>query len=122
MPVYPCAWPTCAEYVERRGDHCADHAAVRVDQATRERARIYNRFVRDPEAVKFYNSAEWKRARSRKLAHDPVCERCLRVFARHVHHRKPLEQCTPEQRTALAYLESLCIPCHNVVEKAKESA
>jgi 5-methylcytosine-specific restriction protein A len=121
VPSYPCAWPTCSHYVDRRGRRCAEHSTREFDpkgSVAALSAYNYNKFVRDPEHVRFYNSAAWERARSTKLANDPVCERCRRVFAQHVHHKIPLERCTIEQRTAQSILESLCIPCHNK-EKSK---
>jgi predicted HNH restriction endonuclease len=38
------------------------------------------------------------------------------VFASHVHHKKPLAQCTPPERTDPENLMSVCPPCHNIVE------
>jgi 5-methylcytosine-specific restriction protein A len=115
MPVFPCRWPTCAAYVARRGDYCPAHA----EQGRRERAdrtRFYDRHVRDRDAKRFYDSARWARARAIKLANDLVCERCRRVFAEHVHHRKPLRLCSPAERTDQRNLMSLCNSCHSAIE------
>lgn len=115
MPTYPCAWPTCPAYVARRGNHCPAHEQYgRV--ARRVRDSMYDRYNRDPDVKAFYNSSDWQRARRTKLATNPVCSRCDRAWAQHVHHIKPLKRCTIEQRLAQANLKSLCAPCHNVEE------
>ena len=116
VPSYPCHHPTCGAYVGRRGGYCPDHEA-KGQEARRERDRFYDRHARDPAARAFYNSAAWQRARTAKLAESPVCERCQRTWARHVHHRKPLARCSPAERTARENLMSVCPPCHNAIEK-----
>lgn len=114
MPVYPCRWPTCRSYVPRRGAYCKVHEQ-HGRQDRRDRDRLYDRYARDPEARAFYGSAAWQRARATKLARCVTCERCKVVFARHVHHRKPLKD-YPELALAQDNLEALCIPCHNQAE------
>lgn len=118
MPSYPCRHPTCAAYVQRRGGYCAEHVQ-RGRVARAQRNRSYDQHVRSPAAKAFYNSAAWQRARATKLASAPVCERCTKAFAQHVHHRIPLAQCTPEQKTAQWNLRSLCQPCHTAVERER---
>lgn len=115
MPSYPCRHPTCTTYVARRGDYCPAHQE-KGRQERAERNRFYDQHLRDADAKAFYNSAGWQRARATKLAEHPVCERCGRAWARHVHHRIPLAECTPEQRLAQENLKSLCVPCHNAEE------
>jgi 5-methylcytosine-specific restriction protein A len=115
MPVFPCKHPTCNAYVGRRGGYCESHEAEG-KTARRERDRYYDRHLRSPDAKRFYNSAAWKHLRGRKLARDPVCERCKQAWAQHVHHTIPLEQCTPEQAMDIKLLKSLCQPCHNSEE------
>lgn len=119
MPSYPCKHPICNSYVRRRGDYCEAHQA-QGKQARRERDRYYDKHQRDPDAKRFYNSSAWKRARALKLATDPVCQRCQRQWAQHVHHRIPLKRCTDEQRTAQDNLLSVCAPCHNAIEAEAE--
>lgn len=68
----------------------------------------------------FYATARWRQLRAYKLATDPLCEQCRKggrvTAARHVHHTRPRKD-----RPDLAYncgnLESLCVPCHNAMEK-----
>jgi 5-methylcytosine-specific restriction endonuclease McrA len=115
VPSYPCRHPTCTTYVKRRGEYCIEHEQQGRDERAK-RGQFYDQHQRDAEAKAFYNSAAWQRARADKLAADPVCERCRRVFAQHVHHRIPLARCTPEQKLDRANLMSACQPCHNIIE------
>lgn len=115
MPVYPCHHPTCQTFVPRRGDYCPAHEEEgRRDRRTRD--QYYDQHLRNPDAKAFYNSAAWGHARGLKLATDPVCERCRRQWAQHVHHIRPLALCTPAQRVDQENLKSLCPPCHNEEE------
>ena len=115
MPAHTCNFPTCSRAVSARGGYCRQHAADG-KKIVAERQRFYDRHARDPVAKAFYNSARWKRARKTKLATHPVCERCTTAFAVHVHHVKPLKQCSEDEKTAQANLMALCVSCHNVVE------
>ena len=112
MPSFVCRHPTCNVYLPARG-YCPAHAA---DAKTNHPGKFYDQHVRDPAAVKFYHSAEWKRAREIKLGETPWCERCVSAAAAHVHHIKPLRECAPAERIAQENLLSLCLPCHNQTE------
>lgn len=118
MPSHPCRWPTCPEYVRERGTYCPAHAEAGRKDKGRAQAH-YDQHMRDPIAKIFYNSAAWLRARMTKLSANPICERCREVFAAHVHHVKPLKECTPAQKTAQGNLMSLCASCHNIMEAKK---
>ena len=63
--------------------------------------------------------ASWRKVRDVKLAHDPLCERCLQQgrdkAASMVHHIKPVIEC-PELRLQMTNLMSLCNPCHEEIE------
>lgn len=121
MPVYPCKWPTCTDYVRRRGDYCGAHAEHQ--QADRQqRDRYYDQHKRDPDAKRFYDSKAWKAARAKKLHDEPVCEECGQKLAEHVHHKKPLADCTTAERVDQTNLESVCQPCHNKIEKSRCSS
>ncbi|HEV7299244.1 MAG TPA: hypothetical protein VGN72_07760 [Tepidisphaeraceae bacterium] len=113
MPSHPCKWPTCDEYVSRAGEYCPDHAE-QGREVRAERSSFYDQHLRDPDAKRFYASAAWQHARARKLATNPTCEfeGCAR-FAQHVHHRKPLKDCTTSERVWQPNLESLCPRHHN---------
>ena len=115
MPSYPCRWPTCSNYVRRRGGYCEQHAEQGRKELA-ERSRYYDQHLRDPAAKRFYDSAAWHRARAVRLAEYPVCERCRGAWAAHVHHRIPLGRCTPVQRLEQSNLMAVCAPCHNVIE------
>ena len=39
--------------------------------------KYYDRFNRDPESIKFYQSPMWRKTRQMKLSRDPLCEACL---------------------------------------------
>jgi phage terminase large subunit-like protein len=86
------------------------------------RNAYYDQHARDPDAKRFYNSAAWKRARKAKLAQYPVCQRCEKVFAEHVHHVIPLKDCTDAQKLDPGNLFSTCAPCHNIMEAQTQSA
>jgi len=118
MPSYPCKWPTCTNYVTGKPGFCEQHADKRTPrQVTRaKRAQFYDQHVRDVDAKKFYDSKAWQVTRAAKLAADPICERCNREWARHVHHKKPLKECEPGERLAWWNLFSACPPCHNTIE------
>jgi phage terminase large subunit-like protein len=84
-----------------------------------DRSSFYDRHQRNPEAKRFYASAAWSGpngARTQYIRAHPICERCAKVVADHVHHKLPLAQCTPEQRLDPANLMSVCISCHNAIE------
>lgn len=77
----------------------------------------YNKYKRDKEAKKFYNSSAWKKCRAVVLARDNhLCQECLRkkriTPADMVHH---IIEYKVDLSKALDIdnLESLCNPCHN---------
>jgi 5-methylcytosine-specific restriction protein A len=114
VPVFPCHWPTCGAYVAKRGMYCPDHA-----DKGRE-ARRETRKRRNPEAIKFYSSAAWQRARAIRLREHPVCESCGQAWSVDVHHCNiPLDECTLEQALDQKNLRALCVPCHMRIEKTK---
>jgi phage terminase large subunit-like protein len=114
MPSHHCQFPTCTAMLPSPG-YCAAHQPVQ-RSVTAARHRHYDQHQRDPAAKKFYDSAEWKRCRADVLADHPVCQRCNRTFAQHVHHTKPLRECSPEERIDRRLLLAVCQPCHNAIE------
>lgn len=82
----------------------------------------YDRFYRDQESKKFYQSAQWRKVKEMKLARDPCCQACeqagLTVKADMVHHLIPIKKGT--KNLDLDFLVSLCHPCHNAVESEME--
>ncbi len=88
--------------------------------------RWYDKHVRDLRSKEFYNSTEWKVLRQFKLNRDPLCEVCslneIVEPADMVHHLLPIT--TPEgweHRFDLAFLQSLCDPCHNTIEAERDA-
>ncbi len=86
---------------------------------------FYDRFCRDREIKKFYQSAAWRKVKEMKLARDPCCQACEQaertVKADMVHHL--LKLTTPEgweHRLDMTFLLSMCHPCHNQVESEME--
>jgi 5-methylcytosine-specific restriction enzyme A len=84
--------------------------------------QYYDRFARDPEARKFYQSSAWQRVRDMKLRRDPLCEACKQagrdVMAEMVHHLIPIKRGT--HNLDMTFLVSLCHRCHNAVESEME--
>ena len=76
MPSRPkrtCAQPGCGALVD--GGRCPAHEAKRT-----------NRQAKDPEQVRFYGSAYWKRLRAIIRRRDPVCVMCQRRPSQTVDH------------------------------------
>jgi 5-methylcytosine-specific restriction protein A len=98
---------------------------VEVRSDKRIKREFYDRFCRDKEIKKFYQSAAWRHLRDLKLACDPLCQACKQagrtVVADLPHHL--LKITTPEgweHRLDIAFLISVCHPCHNQIETEME--
>lgn len=115
MNVRACQHPTCAEYVTA-GRYCPQHAAGAAD-ARKLRLAHYDKHHRNKVAKRFYNSAAWARARELRLTANPVCEHCRRALAEHVHHRKPLAECSPRETLDQDNLMAVCPRCHGEIEQ-----
>jgi 5-methylcytosine-specific restriction enzyme A len=79
--------------------------------------QYYDKYKRNKEAKKFYNSTTWRKCREYVLKRDNyLCQRCLRKgilrAADVVHHKEHLED-NPEKALNPENLESLCHACHN---------
>lgn len=79
--------------------------------------RFYDQYQRDPEIVKFYQSAAWKKTRKLALIRDNyLCQGCLSkkrfTNAEMVHHIVEVKD-DINLRLELSNLESLCNSCHN---------
>lgn len=84
---------------------------------TKEQQRFYDKYIRNKDSKKFYNSATWRRARVKILSRDNhLCQECLRhdilTPANAVHHIKELEN-YPDLALDEENLESICNACHN---------
>ncbi|GHU82187.1 restriction endonuclease [Clostridia bacterium] len=102
-PKRPCQHPGCPKLSD--GLFCEAH--------TKENAREYEHYRRDPATRKRYGRA-WKRIRDRYIATHPLCEQCQRegrlTPAQEVHHIKPL---TDGGTHETGNLMALCKPCHS---------
>lgn len=81
------------------------------------RHQLYDKYKRNQEAKRFYNSAAWLKVRELALIRDNyLCQECLDnkliAVADVVHHMKPLRD-YPKLGLVLENLESLCHSCHN---------
>ncbi|WP_368652379.1 HNH endonuclease [Ornithinibacillus sp. 4-3] len=89
------------------------------------RHQLYNKYKRDQEAKKFYNSKAWEICRTNVLIRDYyLCQECLKnkliVVYDVVHHIKSrLEY--PELALTEDNLICLCHACHNRIENAVET-
>ncbi|HHW13486.1 MAG TPA: HNH endonuclease [Firmicutes bacterium] len=101
---HPCSHPGCPALVTD-GRFCPVHQrAVRQAEDERRgsaRERGYDR--------------RWEKVRQMKLAHDPLCERCLQAGrvtpATMVHHVRPIRQ--GGEVLDMANLLSVCRRCHD---------
>lgn len=83
----------------------------------------YDRFIRDKENKRFYDSARWHKAKRMKLARNPLCELCQqegRVTPADVVHHIISVSKDSDRNLDLNYLVSLCHEHHNRVETEKE--
>lgn len=83
---------------------------------------FYDRFYRDKESKKFYQSVQWRALKGMKLGLDPCCQTCEQagriVKADVVHHMIPIKKGT--KKVDLDFLVSLCHACHNQIEREME--
>lgn len=82
----------------------------------------YDRFTRDRDSRRFYQSQSWQKTRQLKLAASPLCETCLQngitKKADVVHHTVSVKKGT--HNLTIEYLISLCHACHNAIESEIE--
>ena len=76
---------------------------------------------RNPKYIKMIQSQRWRNLRNRKIAKQPLCERCVEkqrtTLASEVHHIKPVETGTTYQQMHFLMfnfdnLMSVCKSCH----------
>lgn len=89
-----------------------------------DRHRLYNKYKRDQETKRFYNSKAWEVCRTNVLIRDYyLCQECLKdkriKIYDVVHHIKPLRD-YPELSLVESNLISLCHACHNRIESKNE--
>jgi 5-methylcytosine-specific restriction protein A len=105
-PMKPCKFQGCANLVES-GMFCEQHRQTET--------RRYNRYQRDPEINKRYNS-NWRKISAEYRKAHPICEECLKVNrltpAALVHHIKTLEDGGTHE---VGNLMALCGSCHSAI-------
>jgi 5-methylcytosine-specific restriction endonuclease McrA len=106
MPIRLCLEASCPEPAVYRG-RCATHAKRRNRETTSENKAVYN-------------SNRWKRLRAHYLLHHSICERCDRVLATEVHHKRDISR--GGNSWAVANLEALCKPCHSQITRQAQMA
>ncbi|RJX22340.1 MAG: HNH endonuclease [Ammonifex sp.] len=108
-PKRPCSHPGCPGLTG--GRFCEEH--------TKEEARRYERYQRDPATRKRYGR-HWQRIRDRYMSEQPLCEQCQKdgklTRAEEVHHIIPLAK---GGTNVAENLMSLCTGCHSMIT-AKE--
>ncbi len=108
-PKSPCCYPGCPELTHER--YCEKHKG----QAARE----YNRYARDDNSKKFYNSSAWRRLAAEQLKKEPLCVMCLKEGrarpAEIADHIKPIRE--GGAKLDIDNLQSLCRACHNKKHK-----
>lgn len=88
------------------------------------RHQLYNKYKRDQDAKRFYNSKAWEVVRTLALNRDYyLCQECMKnksiVVYDVVHHIKSRKD-YPELALTLENLISLCHACHNKIESEGE--
>lgn len=84
------------------------------------RHQQYNKYKRDKESQRFYNSRAWQRVRTLVLIRDYyLCQECLKQkiikVYNVVHHIVPLKE-NKELSLDIDNLICLCHECHNRIE------
>ena len=104
-PKKPCAYPNCPELTHER--FC--------DRHRQQAAREYNRYGRDEDSKRFYNSPAWRRVAALQLMREPLCADCLRAGraqpAEIADHIQPIRE--GGARLDRENIQSLCRACHN---------
>ena len=110
----------CKKPIKHPLKYCKDCLPIieeRNEQLKKEREKRYNK-KRNPQYTEFYNSADWKLLKNKKMQDEQYrCERCGKL-AVEVHHIDPI-QTDSGWLLRLDYnnLEALCLDCHNYRHK-----
>jgi len=108
---------TCPNLIRGNESYCSVCAEY-AKKDLRKRNRAYDQ-KRDLTAErKFIHSPQWRKIRRRKLAQDPLCEKCLllprETMAVLVHH---IDE--NELNNDPSNLESMCFDCHEAIHHRK---
>ena len=105
-----CREAGCNRRAEPGATYCAEHLRAH----KKEEMDDYNRFRRDPDSQRFYNSALWRKTSRAQLRREPLCRMCLAegryTAAVLVDHIVPIKQ--GGGALDLDNLQSLCNSCH----------
>ena len=112
-PLKPCSYPGCPNLTDKR--YCHKHKKLTDKQ--------YNKYHRNREAEKIYNSKDWRVLRRKKLELNAECENCLQngriIRAAIVDHITPIKK--GGAMFDMRNLQSLCWSCHSR-KSAKEGS
>ena len=137
--VHECGQPLCHLIVPVNERYCAVHQRQHEAEWQRQKddyrrsklakaikaqkAKNYDDTERDPEAIKFYNSKQWKSVRDAAYARDlATCQVCGNVVAdrKVVDHILPLRLCDSKQSLNSSNLWVLCYRCHTRKTKLEQ--
>lgn len=129
--VHECGEPLCRQIVPVGERYCAKHKAMheqiwrakkddyrrsKLEQAIKaQQAKQYDQTERDPEAVAFYHSKQWRAVRDAVFARDgATCQGCGNVVQNRkiVDHIVPRTLCSPQEALDSSNLWTLCYKCH----------
>lgn len=128
--VHECNEPLCHKIIQISERYCPVHKAIhaqewqvkkdayrksKLGQAIKaNKAKEYDQ-ERDPEAVAFYHSKQWRAVRDYVYARDlATCQSCGNIVQdrKIIDHVVPRRLCTPEQALDSSNLWTLCYRCH----------
>jgi 5-methylcytosine-specific restriction protein A len=119
----PCAKAGCPNLTH--GRYCEVHAELE-EREKRERAERYNKFDRDKDGQKLYESPAWRRLRAIYLKRNPLCEVCYaegRITPAVIcDHRVEIKD--GGAKLDMANITAMCYACHNkktAIERAKRN-
>ncbi len=129
--VHECGQPLCHKIVPVSQRYCDTHQQQHEAEWKRQKddyrrsklaqaikaskAKAYDNSERNPEAIKFYNSKQWKSVRDYIYARDgAVCQSCSNVIQdrKVIDHIVPLRLCQGGQALDSDNLWTLCYRCH----------
>jgi 5-methylcytosine-specific restriction protein A len=113
MPSKVCNQLGCNTLVSMSERYCTEHKR----NVATVKHQTYDKFSRNKEHAKFYNSKEWRETRKIVLERNGgLCVRCAQLDmitnADVVDHIVPITK-DHSKRLELSNLQPLCHPCHN---------
>ena len=113
MPKKICNQINCHTLIPMSERYCAAHKR----EVVKETNKSYDKYNRNKEHTKFYNSTEWRELRRVVLEHSGgLCVKCMEfdivTKANVVDHIIPIEK-DYTKRLDITNLQPLCHACHN---------